>query len=163
MTETAPERPRQQLPLSQLLTLSIYWLGILTIWGGLDNVVIPQRLLDLDRASAGTLQAVIAVVGLLAPIIIQPTLGVISDYTMTRWGRRKPYILVGTVLDVVIVAALATSNGFLALAALYFLLQLSSNFAQGPFQGYVPDLVPARQVGLASGLMGMMIVFGTIL
>ncbi|MGH2445160.1 MAG: MFS transporter, partial [Candidatus Limnocylindria bacterium] len=42
-------------------------------------------------------------------------------------------------------------------------LQLSSNFAQGPFQGYVPDLVPARQVGLASGLMGMMIVFGTIL
>jgi MFS family permease len=154
---------REKLPLSQLLTLSIYWLGILTIWGGLDSVVIPQRLLDLDRGSAGSLQAVIAVVGVIAPIIIQPTVGVISDYTMTRWGRRKPYIVIGTILDVVFVVALATSNGFLALAALYFLLQLSSNFAQGPFQGYVPDLVPASQVGLASGLMGMMIVFGTIL
>jgi len=160
----APAGPaRSRLPLSQLVTLSIYWLGILTIWGGLDSVVIPQRLLDLDRASAGTLQAVIAVVGVIAPILIQPTVGVISDYTMTRWGRRKPYILAGTVLDVVFVVAIATSNGFLALAALYFLLQLSSNFAQGPFQGYVPDLVPASQVGLASGLMGMMIVFGTIL
>src|SRR5207244_3808402 len=36
------------------------------------------------------------------------------------------------------------------------------NFAQGPFQGYVPDLVPAAQVGLASGLMGVMIVLGRI-
>ena len=163
MTVAAAEPMRGRLPLSQLLTLSIYWLGILTIWGGLDSVVIPQRLLDLDRGSAGTLQAIIAVVGVVAPIIIQPTVGVISDYTMTRWGRRKPYILIGTVLDVLFVIAIATSNGFLALAALYFLLQLSSNFAQGPFQGYVPDLVPASQVGLASGLMGMMIVFGTIL
>jgi MFS family permease len=42
------------------------------------------------------------------------------------------------------------------------LLQFSSNFAQGPFQGYVPDLVPARQVGTASGLMGMMIIGGQI-
>jgi MFS family permease len=160
---TATATARGRLPLSQLLTLSIYWLGILTIWGGLDSVVIPQRLLDLDRGSAGSLQAIIAVVGVVAPILIQPTVGVISDYTMTRWGRRKPYIVAGTVLDVVFVVAIATSNGFLALAALYFLLQLSSNFAQGPFQGYVPDLVPASQVGLASGLMGMMIVFGTIL
>ena len=163
MTATAAEPMRGRLPLSQLLTLSIYWLGILTIWGGLDSVVIPQRLLDLDRGSAGSLQAIIAVVGVIAPIIIQPTVGVISDYTMTRWGRRKPYIVIGTLLDVVFVVAIATSSGFLALAALYFLLQLSSNFAQGPFQGYVPDLVPASQVGLASGLMGMMIVFGTIL
>src|SRR5207245_6928758 len=31
-----------------------------------------------------------------------------------------------------------------------------------PFQGYVPDLVPAAQVGLASGLMGVMIVLGRI-
>ena len=163
MTTATAEPARVRLPMSQLLTLSIYWLGILTIWGGLDTVVIPQRLQDLDRATAGTMQAIIAVVGVVAPIIIQPTVGVISDYTMTRWGRRKPYILIGTLLDVLFVIAIATSNGFLALAALYFLLQLSSNFAQGPFQGYVPDLVPASQVGLASGLMGMMIVFGTIL
>ncbi|MEO6578341.1 MAG: MFS transporter, partial [Candidatus Limnocylindria bacterium] len=39
---------------------------------------------------------------------------------------------------------------------------VSSNFAQGPFQGYVPDLVPAKQVGTASGLMGLMLTLGTI-
>ena len=40
------------------------------------------------------------------------------------------------------------------------LLQISANFAQGPFQGYVPDLVPAKQVGLASALVGLFQVLG---
>lgn len=163
MTDTAPERSRPALPLSQLLTLSIYWLGIQTIWAGLDGLVIPQWLIDLDRDSAGTLQAIVAIAGAVAPILIQPTVGMISDYTVTRWGRRKPYILVGTLLDLLFLIGVAFANDFVVLVAFYFLLQLSSNFAQGPFQGYVPDLVPARQVGTASGLMGTMLVAGTIL
>lgn len=162
---TLPRRgqvPTRELPLTHLITLSIYWLGITTIWGGLDGVVIPRRLDELDPLFAGRLQAIINAVGVMAPILVQPTIGVISDHTISRWGRRKPYILIGTLLDVVILFAFATSNTFLAMVALYFLLQVSSNFAQGPFQGYVPDLVPARQVGMASGFMGSMIVLGRI-
>jgi MFS family permease len=154
--------PTRALPLTHLITLSIYWLGITTIWGGLDGVIIPRRLDEIDPLFAGRLQAVINAVGVIAPILVQPTIGVISDHTISRWGRRKPYILIGTLLDVVILFAFATSNTFLAMVAFYFLLQVSSNFAQGPFQGYVPDLVPARQVGLASGFMGSMIVLGRI-
>ncbi len=156
--------PQQQaaLPLRQLLSLSVYWLGIQTIWGGLNTIVIPQRIDALNPGSQGLLLALIIAVGAVAPIIVQPTIGMISDYTVTRWGRRKPYIVIGALLDVVFLAGFALSNSFLAMLAFYFLLQLSSNFAQGPFQGYVPDLVPARQVGTASGLMGLMLVLGTI-
>jgi MFS family permease len=159
--EPVPTR-RELLPLSQLVTLSIYWLGIQTIWGGLNITIIPGRLDDLSRGSQGTMLAVLMIVGAVAPIIVQPTVGVISDYTVSRWGRRKPYIVIGTLLDVVFLAGIAFSNEFVAMVAFYFLLQVSSNFAQGPFQGYVPDLVPARQVGLASGLMGLMLTLGTI-
>ena len=153
---------RRSLPLSQLLTLSIYWLGIQTIWGGLTIIVIPARLDDMNRDLAGTLAAIIFLIGAVAPLIVQPTIGVISDYTVTRWGRRKPYIVIGALLDVVFLLGIAYSNDFVALVAFYFLLQVSSNFAQGPFQGYVPDLVPAKQVGTASGLMGLMLTLGTI-
>jgi len=153
---------RDRLPLSQLVTLSIYWLGIQTIWGGLNITIIPGRLDDLSRDTQGTLLAVIMIAGAVAPIIIQPTVGLISDYTVTRWGRRKPYIVVGSLLDVVFLAGIAFNNDFVAMVAFYFLLQVSSNLAQGPFQGYVPDLVPAKQVGLASGLMGFMLTLGTI-
>ena len=162
MTETAPGQQRSRLPLSQLVTLSIYWFGIQTIWGGLNITIIPGRLDDLSRDTQGTLLAIIMLAGAIAPIIIQPTVGVISDYTVTRWGRRKPYIVVGSLLDVVFLAGIAFNNDFVSMVAFYFLLQVSSNFAQGPFQGYVPDLVPARQVGTASGLMGLMLTLGTI-
>jgi MFS family permease len=162
MTAPMAATPRERLPMSQLVTLSIYWLGIQTIWGGLNITIIPGRLDDLSRDTQGTMLAVIMLAGAVAPIIIQPTIGVISDYTTTRWGRRKPYIVIGSLLDVVFLAGIALSNDFVAMVAFYFLLQVSSNFAQGPFQGYVPDLVPARQVGLASGLMGLMLTLGTI-
>ncbi|MBA2266670.1 MAG: MFS transporter [Chloroflexi bacterium] len=162
MIETRPEQSRIRLPLSQLVTLSIYWFGIQTIWGGLNITIIPGRLDDLSRDTQGTLLAIIMLAGAVAPIIIQPTVGVISDYTVTRWGRRKPYIVIGSLLDVVFLAGIAFNNDFVSLVAFYFLLQVSSNFAQGPFQGYVPDLVPAKQVGTASGLMGLMLTMGTI-
>ena len=162
MQTADPEHSRASLPLAQLLTLSIYWLGIQTIWGGLNITIIPGRLDDLSRETQGTMLAIIMIAGAVAPIIIQPTVGVISDYTVTRWGRRKPYIVIGSLLDVVFLAGIAFNNDFVALVAFYFLLQVSSNFAQGPFQGYVPDLVPAKQVGLASGLMGLMLTLGTI-
>jgi MFS family permease len=161
-TATMASRERRPLPMHQLITLSIYWLGIQTIWGGLTIIVIPGRLDDLNRDLAGTLSAIIFLAGAIAPLIVQPTVGMISDYTITRWGRRKPYIVIGTLLDVVFLAGLAYSNDFVAMVAFYFLLQVSSNFAQGPFQGYVPDLVPTKQVGTASGLMGLMLTLGTI-
>ena len=164
MTEPHDHDSRASLPIWQLVTLSIYWFGIVIIWGGLNKIILPAMIEDQPGGAAnlGILLAILVTVGVIAPILVQPTVGMISDYTVTRWGRRKPYIFIGALLDVVFLFGIATSQTYLSLVAFYFLLQLSSNFAQGPFQGYVPDLVPKRQVGLASGLMGTMIVLGTI-
>ena len=84
---------RGPLPMRQLLTLSIYWLGIQTIWGGLNTIVVPQRTDALNPEMQGLLTAIVIAAGAVAPIIVQPTVGMISDYTATRWGRRKPYIV----------------------------------------------------------------------
>ncbi len=100
--------------------------------------------------------------GALIAMLVQPTVGSISDYTISRWGRRKPFILIGSLLDVVFLIGISQSNTVLTIAAFVLLLQFSSNFAQGPFQGYVPDLVPAAQVGFASALVGMMQVLGNV-
>ena len=156
-------RPVGTLPVFQIFQLSIYWFGINAIWGGLNNVILQRRMGDLvGKENAGTGLAVLTLLGAIVAILVQPTIGTISDYTITRWGRRKPYIVIGAVLDVVFLAGVATSNTYVSVVVFIVLLQISSNFAQGPFQGYVPDLVPAPQVGLASGLMGVMIVLGRI-
>jgi len=154
-------RPTRELPLTQLLTLSIYWLGINAMWQGLHVIVLPKRMESLfGPASAGLALGLITIAGVVTAIIVQPTVGAISDYAVTRWGRRKPFIVIGSLLDIVFLWALASSETFVAIVVALVLLQFASNFAQGPFQGYVPDLVPASQVGRASGLMGVMIVLG---
>ena len=84
----------------------------------------------------------ISVVGVIIAVIVQPTVGSISDYTISRWGRRKPYIFIGSILDVVFLVAIANSNTLLAIAAFIALFQFSSNFAQGPFRGMCPISCP---------------------
>ena len=124
-------------------------------------IVLPKRLEAMfDAASAGLGLGLVTTAGVITAILVQPTVGAISDYATTRWGRRKPFIVIGSTLDLVFLFAVASADTYLTLVAALVLLQFSSNFAQGPFQGYVPDLVPARQVSLASGLMGVMIIFG---
>jgi MFS family permease len=157
-------RPTTLLPFSHLLRISAYWLGISAVWSGvldiLDNRLQFTHIVAKGSEGFGAFQ--IALVGTFIAIAVQPTVGTISDYTITRWGRRKPYIFIGALLDIVFLWGMATSNEIPMIAAFVALLQFSSNFAQGPFQGYVPDLVPAKQVGLASGLIGLFGALGNL-
>jgi MFS family permease len=158
----AASRPTGLLPRSQLLAISIYWFGINALWGGYE--IFGQHRVEeiVGVATRGEVLGYLEFAAALVAILVQPTVGTISDYASTRWGRRKPFILIGTALDVLMVLAIATSHTLLALALFLMLLQFSSNFAQGPFQGYVPDLVPERQVNVASALMGLMRMLGVI-
>ena len=165
--ESGPDasgRPTRILPLGQLVRLSLYWLGLSSIFAGL-NVILQGRLVFtglVPPEQVGTALILTQVGGALIAILVQPTVGTISDYTISRWGRRKPYIFLGSVLDVVFLYLIATAETIPALAVFIILLQISSNFAQGPFQGYVPDLVPAPQVGLASALVGLFQILGNV-
>ncbi len=158
-------RPVEDMPKSQLIRLSLYWLGLSSIFIGVSQILSGRIQFEKDSplyspgSEGGTLFA-LTVAGALIAALVQPTIGSISDYTISRWGRRKPYIFIGSVLDVVFLYGIATSNSIVAIAAFMALLQFSANFAQGPFQGYVPDLIPAKQVGLASALVGLFQVLG---
>ena len=152
-----------RLPLAHLLNLSVYWAGLNTVWAGLGFVVYPTRLTETyGPAYAPSYVLLFETIPVLFAVLVQPTVATISDYTISRWGRRKPYIFIGAILDVLFLWGFAASNELVVMFAFIMLLQFSANFAQGPFQGYVPDLVPKEQVGLASGLMGVMIVIGQV-
>ncbi|MFL5681503.1 MAG: MFS transporter [Chloroflexota bacterium] len=160
----ASDRPTADLPKRQLIDLSLYWLGLSSIFAGL-TAILGGRLEFTGLVPAGDEGKALfwtTIGGAVIAMIVQPTIGSISDYTTSRWGRRKPYILIGSILDVVFLVGIAMSNNLLAIGAFVTLLQFSSNFAQGPFQGYVPDLVPARQVGLASALVGLFQILGNV-
>ena len=158
-------RPAAALPLGHLVRISLYWLGLTAIDGAV-GLFIQNRVnfgaFAADPLEVGRILFLLSIPVAVISILIQPTVGSISDYTVSRWGRRKPYIVIGSLLDVVFLAGIATSNSILMLGAFAALLSVSTNIARGPFQGYVPDLVPEKQVGLASAMVGLMQILGNV-
>jgi MFS family permease len=160
---TDDDSPTASLSPASLFRLSVYWLGLVAVFSGI-GIILQERAKTLipDESMRFTTVGLVQLAGVVVAVLVQPTVGSISDYTVSRFGRRKPYVLIGTLLDVVFLVGLATSNTLLMVAAFVLLLQFSSNFAQGPFQGYVPDLVPPHQVGIASGMVGLFQVLGVV-
>ena len=112
-------RPVDRLPNGQLVRLSLYWLGLSSVFIGLQNILGGRILfegLGDENMKASTL-FVLNVMGTFIAVLVQPTVGTISDYTISRWGRRKPYIFIGTSLDIVFLLGIATSNELIVIAA----------------------------------------------
>lgn len=97
-------------------------------------------------------------------MIVQPIVGVLSDKTWNRWGRRVPYLLVGSIISVVVMCLLPNAGSFrLAVgAAMMFglvalmLLDTSINMAMQPFKMMVGDMVNEKQKGKAYSIQSFL-------
>jgi MFS family permease len=143
--------------------LSIYWIAIGYLWTSLGALIIPDLVIDLvGRRHEGVALGVLEGIGSLMAVVWQPVVGAVSDRTRSRWGRRRPFIFAGTIGDVIFLVGLALSGTYWLVVLFYFLLQTASNTAQGPYQGLMPDVVPASQRGTASGYYGVSNVLGLL-
>jgi MFS family permease len=160
----AGQRPTTLLPVGHLIRISLYWLGLTAIDGAVG--AFTQNRVNFggfaDPLEVGRILFLLSIPVAVLSILIQPTVGAISDYTVSRWGRRKPYIVFGSLLDLVFLAGIALASNVVILGAFVALLAVSTNIARGPFQGYVPDLIADKQVGMASALVGMMQILGNV-
>jgi len=155
----------KKLKLPELLALNAYWVGLSFKWNALHPIILPAVLLNyVPDARKNTYLGLLTFVGLLLAMVIQPIAGAISDGWISRWGRRRPLMVLGTLFDFVFLALLAwvggTSTGSVRGLTLVFIgyigLQFSSNIAQGPAQGLLPDRVPPEQLGVASSWKNIM-------
>lgn len=134
-------------------TMNAWFFGLGFMWNSLHRFIFPAVLPVLVGV---TLQAsalsVLTTVGLLIAIIVQPIAGAISDRSLSRFGRRRPMMVIWTFACMALLCALAFSPTFAMLFIVYCLLQGASNMAHGPAQGLIPDLVPEAQHGAAGGV-----------
>ena len=158
---TAATPRRGNLNHLDFVVLSIYWVAIGYMWTSLGGLILPDLVLELvGNQNKGFALGVLEGVGSLMAVVWQPMAGALSDRTHTRFGRRHPYIVGGTVGDVLFLVGMALSGSFGLVLIFYFLLQTASNTAQGPYQGLMPDVVPETQRGTASGYFGVANVVG---
>lgn len=147
----------KKLKLPELLVLNAYWVGLSFKWNALHPIILPAVLLNfVPDARKNTYLGLLTFIGLLLAMVVQPLAGAISDGWVSRWGRRRPLIVLGTLFDFFFLALLAWAGGLTWLIIGYIGLQFSSNIAQGPAQGLLPDRVPPEQLGVASSWKNVM-------
>lgn len=145
------------------VTLNIYWFALSFLWNSMGPILLPILILALvPESEKGGALGILSALGLIVAIVIQPAAGAWSDARTTRWGRRRPYIVGGTLGDVVFLAVMALAPTYAILLIGYLLLQFSSNIAHGAYQGYIPELVPESKRGVASGVARLFEMVGMI-
>ena len=148
---------------TQNLTLNVYWFGLSFMWNSLHPIILPLLLLSLVNEEAkNTIYGMVTFAGLIVALVVQPLSGAFSDHTRHHLGRRRPWILLGTLLAVIWLFVLGLAKSPWVIAVGYLMLQGSSNLAHGPAQGLIPDLVPANMRGVASGAKSLFDMSGVI-
>lgn len=103
-------------------------------------------------------------------IIVQPIIGVASDKTWCRFGRRIPYLFIGALIAVIVMCLLPNAGSFglsvsaamiFGLLALMF-LDTSINMAMQPFKMLVGDMVNEKQKGLAYSIQSFLCNAGSL-
>jgi MFS family permease len=149
------------------ILLSCFWLAYNFEWGALLPVVLPSQIAAIvGDARKELFNGLVPAAGALLSLVATPVAGALSDRSRNRMGRRRPFLAVGTVVNILFLLLLGGigAGGSIVLFLLCYLgVQLGANWAGGPYAGLIPDLVPPKQRGQASGWLALMTAGGTLL
>jgi maltose/moltooligosaccharide transporter len=149
---------KPKLSLSQIINMSVGFFGIQFGW-------------DLQRANMGPIYDVlgakpdeIPLLFLAAPLtglIVQPIIGYMSDRTWhPKWGRRRPYFLIGAILSSIALVFMPHSPVLWMAAGLLWILDTFGNVAMEPFRALVADKLPDSQLNRGFVMQSLLIGLG---
>jgi MFS family permease len=134
-------------------------LANLAVWMGFFTpiqLLLPQQLEDIagDDGKVGALGLVTGV-GALVAVIATPLAGALSDRTTSRFGRRLPWLVGGTVFGALALAVLSRQSTVAGVLVGWCVAQAFLNAAYAGLSAEVPDHVPVVQRGTVSGWFGL--------
>ncbi len=143
--------------------ITILGFATTALWQSLHSIILPLRLLDfVPETQKNTYLGILTLCGLLLAMFAQPIAGAISDRVSSRWGRRRPYIFWGIIVSLLLLPGVAWAGSLAAIFIVYCLLQISANTAQGPYQAFLPEMVPEGKRGMASGFRSLFELVGGV-
>src|SRR6266581_7950311 len=144
-----------------LLSLAnlVIWLSILPI----SQILLPMQIAALSAANKFTNLTIATAVGVLAALITNPIAGALSDRTTSRLGRRRPWIIVGTILSAITLALMANATSFVALVLCWAIFHVAANAILAALSAVVPDQVPVRQRGTVSAFVSLSLPLGAVI
>jgi len=145
------------------ITINIYWFALTARSQTLSPLVIPLLVQQfVGEELKGSALGNIRLWALMTAVLVQALMGILSDRSTFRLGRRRPFILIGTLGEIIVFALIGFAasmeglTGYAVLFGLYILSAIASNTAHAATQGLIPDLVPDSQRGRYSGIKALL-------
>jgi len=149
---------------SRIFLLGFGFFGVSIIWS-LYNAYIPIFLQDTFKMSRTVTGFVMTIDNLFA-VLLLPFLGALSDKTRTRFGRRKPYILLGAPSAALMFALIPVARAYENLALFMGTIILMNFFMalfRSPVIAFMPDITPSEKRSQANGVINFMGGVGALL
>lgn len=135
-----------------MIILGVGWFGAQVFWA-FHAGSMPLFLADFTD-SKFTISLVLSLAGVTG-LFIPPAIGYLSDRASTRWGRRRPYILVGAFGVLVCVLILPGVARFGLVALLSGCMYVLFRTAETTYLALLPDIAPPEQRSTATGVMNL--------
>ncbi len=129
---------------SKILQMNLGFLGLQFSFGLQQANMTPiWAYLGADEADFPWL----GIAGPLTGLIVQPIIGVMSDRTLSKWGRRTPYFLIGAIMCMAGLFFMPLSQSILMAFSILFILDVGNNVTMEPYRAYVNDRLDEQQRG----------------
>lgn len=133
---------KPRLSLGSIIQMNLGFLGLQFSFGLQQSNMGPiYSYLGADEATMPLLW----LAGPMTGLIVQPIIGAMSDRTITRFGRRTPYFLIGAVLCSLCLFAMPYSRELWIAASLLWILDAANNITMEPYRAYVGDRLDHAQ------------------
>ena len=134
---------RERLGIWRIIEMNFGFFGLQFSFGLQQANMTPiYKFLGADEGTMPLLWLAGPITGLL----VQPIIGALSDRTLSRFGRRTPYFLMGAIVCSLCLFAMPYSRALWVAASLLWLLDAGNNITMEPYRAYVADrLLPAQQ------------------
>lgn len=83
--------------------------------------------------------------GPMTGLIVQPIVGAISDKTISKHGRRRPFFFIGAIMCSICLLAMPFSQNLWMAASLLWILDAANNLTMEPYRAFVSDKLPTQQ------------------
>ena len=145
----------------QIFNMNVGFLGIQFSFGLQQTAVNP--IFSFLGASHEDLP-LLNLAGPVTGLIVQPIIGAISDKTWSpRWGRRKPFFLIGALIGSLCLFAFPFSPALWFAVGLLWILDVGNNMAMEPYRAFVGDKLPEKQLSLGYQMQSLFVGAGILL
>ena len=145
----------------QILNMNVGFLGIQYSFGLQQTAINP---IFLYLGAPEDMLPILNIAGPVTGLIVQPIIGAMSDKTWSpRWGRRKPYFLLGAILGSLCLFAFPHSPVLWFAVGLLWILDVGNNMAMEPYRAFVGDKLPKKQLSLGYQMQSLFVGAGILL